>query len=172
VNAKGSTRATRLPPIISVVCHHSREGWTAPIALRELIGLPAGEAAAFERYLPDFELVLDDLSQERDGAPRSRVLTALAHAAVICLTHVRGSDDVLGELRRFRDAFERVVRAESGVAALALLVGYILEATGDSPEKLRPFFKELGRRAEEAFMTGAEMLRAEGRAEGEAKGKA
>jgi hypothetical protein len=97
-------------------------------------------------------------------------------AALVCLTRVRGAKDVLGVLGRFQGAFTAVLQAPTGVGALALLISYILQATEAPPEQLQPFFDQLGERAKEAFMTGAQMLiergKAEGRAGGEAKGKA
>ena len=158
--------AALLPAIIPIVCHHSRQGWTAPVAFRELIDLPRAGFEELERHLPSFELVLDDVSKASDDALRQRVLTAAGRAALVSLTKVRDAEDVLAVLQRFRDVFAALVSAESGVNALAQVIRYILQATETAPEQLRPFFNQLGKGAEEAFMTGAQILIAQGRAEG------
>ena len=173
-----------LPAIIPIVCHHSKTGWRVARALRDLLALPRGEFPELEPHVPSFEPIVVDLSETADDALRAELLSALGRAALVCLTRVRGAKDVLGVLGRFQDAFTAVLQAPTGVGALALLVSYILQATEAPPEQLQPFFDQFGERAKEAFMTGAQMLieqgkaeglakgRAEGRAEGEAKGKA
>ncbi len=136
------------------------------------MALPRDEFPELEPHVPSFEPIIVDLSEAADDALRAELLSALGRAALVCLTRVRGSEDVLGVLWRFRDAFAAVLEAPTGVGALALIVSYILQATEAPPERLRPFFDELGERAKEAFMTGAQMLIEQGRAEGLAKGKA
>jgi hypothetical protein len=64
------------------------------------------------------------------------------------------------------------LRAPNGVAALAAVLSYLLEVGQITPERLQALTRTLGPRAEEAYMTGAQILREEGRREGEAKGKA
>ena len=173
-----------LPAIIPIVCHHSKTGWRVARALRDLLALPRGEFPELEPHVPSFEPIIVDLSEAADDALRAELLSALGLAALVCLTRVRGSKDVVGVLGRFQGAFAAVLQAPTGVGALALIISYILQATEAPPEQLQPFFDQLGERAKEAFMTGAQMLieqgkaeglakgRAEGRAEGEAKGKA
>ena len=79
---------------------------------------------------------------------------------------------MLAELRRWSDVLVRVAALPNGVAALAALVSYILGVTGLPPDDLKEFLKALGPQTQEAFMTGADILREEGRKEGEAKGEA
>jgi len=164
--------AVRVPPIVPIVFHHSHSGWTAPTAFRDVLAMPADVRDLLEPHLPSFELILDDLSRESDDALRARILTALGHAALVCLTRVRGAHDVLSVLDQYFDVFAAVANAQSGLAALAQILSYILEATDTPPERLGPFVSRLGPVAKEALVTGADMLRAEGEAKGRAKGKA
>lgn len=113
-----------------------------------------------------------DLNQAADDELRMQVLTAIARAALLCLTKIRGSTNVIGVLERFREVWLAVLRAPSGVAALAQICSYILGATQASRSELQPFFQRLGEGAKEALMTGADMLRAEGKAEGRVEGRA
>ncbi|MFO0564168.1 MAG: Rpn family recombination-promoting nuclease/putative transposase [Polyangiaceae bacterium] len=161
-----------LPAIVPIVCHHSTRGWESPIALRELIDLPADAFEDFAAHLPTFEPIFDDLSRAADDELRMRVLSTLGRAALVCLTKVRGATDVLGVLGRFEEAFRAVLEAPSGVAALAQICSYILHTTEVTRSTLEPFFARLGEGAKEALMTGADQLIAEGIARGRAQGLA
>ena len=78
---------------------------------------------------------------------------------------------MLAELRRWSDVLVRVAALPNGVAALAALVSYILGVTGLPPDDLKEFLKALGPQTQEAFMTGADILRQEGEARGKAQGR-
>jgi hypothetical protein len=69
-------------------------------------------------------------------------------------------------LPRFR--FLRVALAPNGPSAIWALMRYILLVAEAEPEELHDFIRRFGPAAEEAFMTGAEILRKEGEARGEA----
>lgn len=60
-----------------------------------------------------------------------------------------------------------------GFEEFLVLLSYIVEMAGEAPaDELYDLVASLGPRAEEAYVTIAQMLRAEGRAEGEARGRA
>jgi hypothetical protein len=66
-----------------------------------------------------------------------------------------------------------VLNAPSGLEALSAVLCYVLEVTEFEAESVKDLLTQrLGRPAQEVFMTGAEKLRQEGRAEGEIKGRA
>ena len=77
----------------------------------------------------------------------------------------------MAEDARVEAALE-VSEAPNGVAAFGTVLRYIHEATEIPPERVSRMVRQLGPRAEEAFMTGAQILRAEGEAKGRAEGKA
>jgi hypothetical protein len=172
--------ALLLPPIVPVVVHHSAGGWTAPVAFADLLDVSADLRASLGRHLPSFEFLLDDVSEVEDEELRGRAITTLARIALFCLARARTSGDFLSELRRWSDALSELVEAPNGVAALSMVVSYILQVTDTPPEHLRSMLSQLGPKAEEASMTGEQMLiekyraewLAEGRVEGRAEGRA
>ncbi len=53
-----------------------------------------------------------------------------------CFARARTSHDFFGELRRWSDALSELEEAPNGVAALAMIVSYILQVTDTPPERL------------------------------------
>ena len=154
-----------------MVVHHSDTGWTAPTTFEALIDLDADTYREVQRQIPSFELLLDDVSGARDDELRSRVMSEFAQLALMSLARARSASDMLAELRRWSDVLVRVAALPNGVAALAALVSYILGVTGLPPDDLKEFLKALGPQTQEAFMTGADILRQEGEARGKAQGR-
>jgi predicted transposase/invertase (TIGR01784 family) len=164
--------ARRLPAIVPVVVYHGEGGWGHPVAFEALLDLEGELLDELRPHIPCFSFVLDDLSRARDDELRARTMSALGRVALFCLKRSRG-DDVADELAGWLDLLAEIVAAPNGVAALAAVLSYLLEASPTPPERLRALTRTLGPRAEEAYMlTGAQMLREEGRREGRAEGEA
>ncbi len=119
-----------------------------------------------------FEYVLDDLSAARSEELKSRVMTALGRLTLLSFSQARKQVDLMPELLGWQELLLEASAAPNGVAALAALVRYILHTSETKPEETRQLFRQLGSRLEEAFMTGAQILTQEARAEGKAEGKA
>lgn len=178
--------AERFPPIVPVVLHHSRGGWSGAEAFSDLLDVDFASRSALGRFVPDFRFVLDDISTASDADLRLR--SALASAALFLLRDARHSADVLADLRKLFDVLCAMAEAPRGAAALGILLRYAFQV-GEIPEAdLQTFAHQLGPAAEEVFMTTAERIaervraefnttaqqiadeeRAKGRAEGEAK---
>jgi predicted transposase YdaD len=168
--------APRVPAVVPMVVHHSASGWTAPVSFHELIALSPEALASVAAQLPSFTFLLDDLSTQAADQLGSRAMTALGRLALMCLARARHSPDLLAELRRYAELVEQVLDAPHGVAAFAAVVSYILQVTDTPPQDLEGFVQQMGPKAVEAYMTGAQQLtaqaRAEGRAEGQVEGQA
>ncbi|MBK7578654.1 MAG: Rpn family recombination-promoting nuclease/putative transposase [Myxococcales bacterium] len=168
--------AKKLPAVVPMLLSHSEGGWSAPLAFQELLDLDEALAAALETCIPSFQPLHDDLTRTESEDLHRRSMTALGRLSLFCLDRARRSSDLLTELARWRGTVEDALAAPNGVAALGAVLRYILEASETTPEQVRQLTRQLGPRGEEAFMTGAQILRAEaeakGKAEGEAKGKA
>jgi hypothetical protein len=75
--------------------------------------------------------------------------------------------NLLEELCRWVDVLRDLHRAPHGLEVLHALMSYILEVSETSEAELRNAVRlTLGRAVEEAVMTGADLLRKEGREEG------
>jgi hypothetical protein len=164
--------AKHLPPIVPVVVHHSEGGWTEPVAFEALLELERNGLEALRPHVPGFTFVLDDLSRARDEDLRARAMSALGRVALWCLKHARGGGDLTDDLARWGELLVEIAEAPNGVAALGTVLRYLLEVSQTPPERLRALSRALGPRAEEAYMTGAQLLREEGRREGRAEGEA
>jgi predicted transposase/invertase (TIGR01784 family) len=164
--------AELLPVIVPAVVYHGEHGWTQPLTMRALLDVDAAMAAELGRYVPDFEHRLDDLSSADAEELRARSMSAMAQLCLFCLSRARQAGDLTAELERgWQDRMRQVAETPDGVTALGTLLRYILEATETPPERVKRLVRQLGPRAEEAFMTGAQILRAEGEAKGRVEGR-
>ena len=159
--------ATTLPVVIPVVLHHSEKGWTAPTSIGELFALNDEVRSTLGEYLPALRLVLDDLSTQADDELRSRAMSAVPKLALWALKNARHAPDLVALLHDWVEVVRQVATAPNGVRALAMILRYILDHSDTDPTVLRSFLvNTAGEQAREAFMTGAEKLRQEGREQG------
>ena len=160
-------QVTALPPIASLVVHHSDSGWRGATRMLDIYDLPDELRESFAPYLPDFRFVLDDLSHQSDDDLRARALSALVTLVLWALARARGSADIQADLAGVVDLVRRVVDSERGVEALVLILRYILEVTNAPSDTLATYLhRTVDSRTAEAVMTTAERLRQEGREEG------
>ena len=165
-------KARRLPAVIPLVVHHGRRQWAGPLQLLDVIDLGPAAKEAAQPYLPRFEFLLDDLSGVDDQQLQDRHLTPLAEITLVLLRDASGNPEIVARLRPRSGKLRAVLDQPGGVEAFIAILTYI-EIVSDAPVgDLRDLAASLGPAAEEAYVTTAEMLRAEGRVEGKALGKA
>jgi len=158
-------RARRLPAVIPLVVHHGRSQWTSPAQLADLIDLDPAAKQAMQAYLPRFEFLLDDLADIDGEQLRDRELTPSALITLLLLKTAAGNPQVTADLRPWAGQLRAVLDQPGGGEAFIALLTYI-ELVSEAPAgKLRDLAASLGPDAEEAYVTTAEMLRAEGRAQ-------
>jgi predicted transposase/invertase (TIGR01784 family) len=160
-------RAKKLPAILPLVVHHSPTGWTAPIAFEELLDADAELLDALGPHLPRFRFLLDDLSTQTDAQLRARAqMTAGGRIVILALKH--GRAPIAMRIR----ILSPDGRTKAAREVLASVLRYILETSPEEPATLRELLaRQVGRRKAEEMLTTAEMLRREGRREGEIVGK-
>lgn len=164
--------APRLPVVIPLVVHQNRRPWTGPTEVSELIDLPPGNSEAMGDFLPRFQFLLDDLARVDEQALRARPLTPLARMALVLLKIATGNQRLAEDLAGWVDDLHAVLERPGGVEDFIALVTYI-ENVGEAPaDELHDLFARLGPQAKEAYVTTADMLRAEGRVEGRVEGRA
>jgi predicted transposase YdaD len=163
--------ARRLPPIVPIVVHHSESGWAEGVAFETLLDAEGALLETLRPHLPCFSFVLDDLSLARDDELRARAMSALGRVALWCLKRARGGD-LSAEFDRWRELLAEIVRAPNGGEAMVAVLRYLLEVGQTPREHLQVLSRSLGPRAEESYMTAAQILREEGRREGRAEGEA
>lgn len=91
---------------------------------------------------------------------------------LLLLKIAAGNSRLADDLRQWADDLRAVLDRPGGVEEFVALLRYI-EIVGEAPtDELHNLVAQLGPEAEEAYVTTAEMLRAEGEARGEARGRA
>jgi hypothetical protein len=169
---RGHPRARRLPAVIPLVVHQGRSPWAGPVQLAELIDLDPAARREVQAWLPRFEFLLDDLARVDAGQLAARELTPTALVTLLLLKTAAGNPRITAELRPWAGQLRAVLDQPGGSEAFTALLTYI-ELVSEAPAgELRGLAASLGPDAEEAYVTTAEMLRAEGEARGEARGKA
>ena len=84
-------RAKRLPAILPIVVHHSRTGWTAPVAFEDLLDADAELLGALGSFVPRFRFLLDDLSAQSDAQLRARTqMTAGGRVVILSVIAMLG----------------------------------------------------------------------------------
>jgi predicted transposase YdaD len=161
---------TSLPPILCVIVHHSESGWTGPRRMQELLD-GAAPGGAFARYLPEVELLIDDLGQQSDAALAERPLEPFPKLVLWALRDARVSTRL--------DAHGGAWAGEVGQLAtvspedFATLLRYVMVIAGEvSFEKLRKAIVKAVPASEAAMTTVGERLLEEGARRGHAASKA
>jgi predicted transposase YdaD len=164
--------AVRLPAVIPLVVHHNRRPWASSTQVLDLLDLDLGVSDVAEDYLPRFQFILDDLARVDEQALRARALTAPARVTLLLLKIAAGNRRLADDLKAWADDLRAVLARPGGTEQFVALLRYI-ELVGEAPtDELHELVAALGPEAEEAYVTTAEMLRAEGEARGEARGRA
>ena len=151
----------------------------APSASLELDGMTqvAGSFVDEELRWRHCDLLFATRSRGRDErALRARPLTAPARVTLLLLGRTAANPGLVRELAGWVTDLRAVLDRPRGTELFRALVTYVETAGEAQPEELRHLMQQVGPDAEEACMTTADMLRAEGeargRAEGEARGRA
>jgi hypothetical protein len=165
-------RARQLPAVIPLVVHHGRSRWTSPVRLLELIDLDPAAKQAMQAYLPRFEFLLDDLADVDGLQLRERELTPSALITLLLLKTAADNPRITAELRPWAGQLRAVLDQPGGGEAFIAILTYIELVSEVPASELRNLAASLGPDAEEAYVTTAEMLRAEGEARGEARWRA
>jgi hypothetical protein len=157
-------KATRLPVILPVVIYQGPRPWAAPVELRDVLDVDPHLAEAAAEFLPRQRFLLEDLTQVDTSALRTWSLTPPARMTLVVLKIAPDNPGVAEDLWEWMDDLLALARRHDGKERLGGLFTYSLGASKAPLETLRPIAARLGREAEEALMTTAQDLRAEGEA--------
>lgn len=164
--------ARALPAVVPVVLHHGPRPWSGAVALRELIDLPPELFDALAGHLPDFEVVLDDLTRSTDAAIEASTGATIVVAALLALKNGAYLPDPLSE--RLMGHLSAAMQDEAGRAAVERTLRYLYTVSEFDPEQAQAKLAGSARHEQlrEVIMTAADRLIEKGRAEGLEEGRA
>lgn len=153
-----------LSPIIPILITNAPQGWTAPTRFHELFdpGLFAA-APALARYVPSFELLVDDLRRSSDDDIARRGLASLAKLTLWLLRDGRGGR-VLDAIDRWAPLLDDLPRV-----GLETVLRYVFAVGGNDGviwEKFHANLRQLAPRAEDETMSILDQWIREGEARG------
>lgn len=122
-----------LPPVIPIVVSHAERGWRAPRSFWEQFSPSPDCIPGLAPFVPNFQLLIDDLTQVDDASLRGRSLPLFQTLALWLLRDARGPGRVLGGI----DEWNAWVRRLRGTAAHQL-------AGGDIEQLLRYAYTVMG----------------------------
>lgn len=156
---------TRLPAIVPMVVHHSKEGWTSPTTFAELLDLEPEALAAIGAHIPNFRFLLDDLHAASDASLRARAMSALGRLSLFCLRHASEPDRMVQRFARWLDLLREIRNAPGGAEALELVWRYVFTVSAPvNPEDLVDrLLLVVGKESREEIVTAAEQLMERGR---------
>ncbi len=168
--------ADPLPRIVPILISNAPGGWTAPRSFEQLF--PPHPPALFEleQFGPGFRLLVIDLEHLSNDDIKARALAVLPTLALWVLRDGRDVGRVMENLSAWADTVVEAARTPDGMEALRIVFRYLtLVGDGFSWSDFHAKIIELAPEAEDAVMTIAEQLiaqgEAKGRVEGEAKGR-
>ena len=162
------TRKT-LPPVVCVIVHHGERGWHEPTSLHTLVeGL--GELPELARFIPNFDILVDDLCTQPDDALKQRQLPLFPKVVLWALRDARTIQRFYQRLVTWATELERLARESP--EDFGTLMRYIWEAAGDEPfETIQRKIIEVAPTTEQAMASPAQQLINRGRDEGKLEGK-
>ncbi len=164
-------KAKRLPMIVPLVVYQGSRRWTHPVELGELLDIDPETAHLAGEFLPRFRFLLDDLTKLDKTTLRARPITIPIRLTVRLLRIVPAHPgDVIAALDADDvDDFRYVLRHPGGRELWAAYLTYIQTDSEPPHHRLAWLAAQIGPEAEEVYMSTADTLRAEGRAEGAPK---
>jgi hypothetical protein len=151
------------------------DGWSAPTSFHELFGSrntnPFSIVPELAKFVPSFELRVEDLSEVDDEQLRNWQLGTFALLTLQLLRHARNPERMQRCLPEWIEYVRQLQFTQNGRRAIEQVFRYILLVAGELRfdefrEKLHQQLPEI----EDVVMTIADQLRAEGLTQGLAKG--
>ncbi len=158
-----------LPPILPLVLHHSERGWRVASDFHSIVGFD-GWPEALRRHVPQFEVLIDDISRMPEAELLARPLSPEARATLWLLAHARRLLEALE--RDTTSALLQAISSTHGEEALRPYLSYIAEgvAPGAFHLVLTLVRTRLGPRVEALMNSIADELREEGKKQGMQQG--
>jgi hypothetical protein len=173
--AKNPDAAPPLPPIIPVVFSHDEGGWRSPTRFHDLFSVDAGTVAILRRFVPAFEILVDDICAVSDEQLAARALPPGVALSLWALRDGRSPETLLAHVPFWATLFDALERVAGGRDVLSRILQYLGEAAGDDSVAIDTFAQEVIKHAPTAskvIMSSLEKFTEKAHKEGLAKGRA
>lgn len=166
--------ARTLPAVIPLVVHSNSTGhpWNAPTEISDPIDVDPATREILRPHLPRLRFLLDDIAAIDLAALRARDLTPATRVMLALHKIAPRNTDLGSDMLELVDDLRALSAGPHPISDLQAVMTYILIVGETTEEGLDPLIEQLGPRAKEAIVTTAERLRAEGRAQERAEGRA
>jgi len=149
-----------LPPILPVVLAHDECGWRSPTRFHALFDL--ADDSPMRRFIPCFDVVVDDIRRVDDEALRARNLPVAAAVTLWLMRDARSPARLLATLAAWGPDLDQIVKGDSELRIA--LVSYILEVAGQLVfEAMLAKLANISPQTGETMLTIAEHIRQEER---------
>jgi predicted transposase YdaD len=158
-----------LPPILPVVLSHDERGWRSARRFADLFELDEGTLTLLRPFVPDFEVVVDDLAKVTDDEIDARGLPPHVALSLWALRDGRSPESLLAHLPFWARVVADLDGTPGGVEALLRIMEYLGNAAGERSVDLKQFAALLAEHspvAQDLAMTSLERLLDEGRQQG------
>ena len=163
-----------LPPILPVVLSHDERGWRAARRFGDLFERDEGTLTLLHRFVPDFEMVVDDISGITDDDLDARGLPPEVALSLWALRDGRSAESVLAHGPFWARVVAALHDVPDGVEALLRILEYLGEAAGEQSvdlDQLAGLLAEHSPTAQDLAMTSLERLLDKGRQQGRMQGQ-
>ena len=163
---KDQYKTKKLPIVLPVLLYHGKEKWSSG---RQLIDSMEEHIKEFAQFIPNFEILLYDLSDYSDDELKGN---AAIRVVLLMLKHIF-DDDFPSKFEEILGLFKEVIESETGLKSYLPLLRYVFSTRNDlSPKDIAEMVtKQISMKKGDEVMTLAEKLREEGEKIGEKRGK-
>lgn len=155
-----------LRPVIPILVHQGPSPWNLAPFHASFPTLPDSLRA----FIPDIRLVFEDLAVVDDQAIGSDFRDPVVRFALALMKHIYSAEETLAVASQLTPDLGKGLDPDQSIRTLRILLEYILN--DGVPEVRDHLFQSLHPNLKGQAMTLGDLLRQEGRAEGEIKGKA
>ena len=164
-----------LPMIIPIVIYHGEANWNINSTLGELIKGYKDLPKDVQKYIPDYEYLLYDLSKFTDEEIKGKVINKIV-MTTLRDTFTKNNEGIIESLYRTLIHFAELEDQQTGIEYFETLMRYIFSARVDLSKKdvnkILSKIETTYPEGSEVVMTLAERFREEGMEEGMLKGLA
>lgn len=161
-----------LPIIIPVVISHDPHGWSAPTCFHAMFDAALGTIPELAKFVPSFEIRVEDLIEIDDDALRHWQLETLAMLTIRMLRDARDGERLRQSLPEWADLVRQLLRTPEGQHGFEQVLRYVLLVAGEVQfDDFCATLREQLPETEQVTMTMAEQLLARGQAKGRAEGR-